>query len=158
LDKFKAKTLKPNEVLHLGVPGQILQAAGIKADEITITPKTLKDHLDKHRLSTEDLEGLAKAIQNPIIVYEWGMNIKATIIVTELTTKDGRKITIVLKGERNGTNLSVNEVASVHGKETQRFLNDMQNAKGSGLKEALRWVEKEKDLNWLGIAPPMGTA
>ena len=44
----------------------------------------------------------------------------------------------------------------MHGKETQRFLDEMGNAKEGGLKEALRYVEKEKALDWLGMAPPKG--
>jgi hypothetical protein len=156
LDKFKAGTLKPNEVLHLGAPLEILQASGVKNGEITVTQTVLKDKLKQHGLTVEDLKGLAKAIQTPIMVYEWGTKAKSTIIVSELTTEDGRKITIAVKAERNGKNLSVNEVASVHGKAAERFLSEMENAKEGGLKEALRYVQKEKALDWLGMAPPMG--
>jgi hypothetical protein len=156
LDNFVSGAQKGD--LHLGVPLGKLQAAGIRAEEITITPKTLKEHLDKHGLTVEDLKGLAKAIQNPIMVYEWGTKAKSTVIITELTTKDGKKITVALKGERSEKKLSVNEVASIHGKEARRFLDEMQNAKEGGLKDALRWVEKEKALNWLGLVPPKGAS
>jgi hypothetical protein len=156
LDSFNAGTLKPHEALHLGKPLEILQASGVKNGEMTVTQKTLKDHLKLHGLTVEDLKGLAKAIQDPIMVYEWGTKAKSTIIITELTTRDGRKITVALRAEHKGNNLSVNEIASVHGKAAERFLSEMENAKEGGLREALRYAQKEKALEWLGIAPPKG--
>ena len=156
LDKFKAGTL--DGVLHLGKPLNILQASGIRSGEITITSQTLKKHLEKHGLTTRDLKDLAKAIQSPIMVYEWGTKARSTIIITELTTSDNRKITVAIKIGRDGQDLSVNEVASVHGKEIDRFLGEMGNAKEGGLSKALKYVNKEKALEWLGIAPPWGAA
>ena len=49
-----------------------------------------------------------------------------------------------------------NELASIYGKEVGRFLSDMANAKGGGLNDALRYVDKKKALDWLGMAPPKG--
>jgi hypothetical protein len=92
------------------------------------------------------------------MVYEWGTKAKSTVIVTELTTKDGHKITVAIHAENKLGNLEVNEIASIHGKAAERFLSEMENAKEGGLQEALRYVEKEKALDWLGIAPPMGAA
>ncbi|MDR0414147.1 MAG: hypothetical protein LBH84_01855 [Prevotellaceae bacterium] len=158
LERFKSKTLKPHEVLHLGKPLAILQAAGIEAKEINLAQPTLGRKLQEHGLTTDDLKNLAQAIQSPIMVYEWGTKAKSTIIVTELTTKDGRKITVALKAERNGKNLSVNEVASVHGKAAERFLSEMVNAKEGGLKDSLRYVHKGKALDWLGFALPNGAS
>jgi hypothetical protein len=156
LQQFDNRTLKGD--LHLGKPLGILQAAGINAKEITLSPIVLTAKLKQHGLTTKDLNGLSKAIQSPIMVYEWGTRAKSTIIVTELTTQDGRKITVAIKAERKGETLLVNDVASVHGKTAERFLSEMENAKEGGLKEALRYVEKEKALDWLGIAPPKGAA
>jgi hypothetical protein len=156
LENFKVGALKPHEVLHLGKPMKILNAAGIKDGEMSVTQTVLKGHLKQHGLTTEDLKGLAGAIQKPVMIYEWGTKAKSTVIITELTTKDGRKITVALRGERVGKNLSINEIASVHGKAAERFLSEMEHAKEGGLKEALKYVEKEKALNWLGIAPPKG--
>ncbi|MDR1223116.1 MAG: hypothetical protein LBL07_09635, partial [Tannerella sp.] len=156
LQQFDNRTLKGD--LHLGKPLEILQAAGVKASEITLSQPVLSKKLAEHGLTIEDLNGLAKAIQNPIMVYEWGTRAKSTVIVTELTTTDGRKITVAIKAERKGETLLVNDVASVHGKTAERFLSEMENAKEGGLKEALRYVEKEKALDWLGLALPNGAS
>ena len=93
------------------------------------------------------------------MVYEWGTKAKSLIVITELEMNDGRKITAALKLERNGRLVEVNEIASIHGKEAERFLDEMINAKEGGLREALRYVKnKQKVLDWLGIAPPKGAA
>ncbi|MDR2684864.1 MAG: hypothetical protein LBB53_05750, partial [Prevotellaceae bacterium] len=139
-------------ILHLGKPLETLQASGLKAGEIELASEVLEKHLKKHNLTTDDLQNLANAIQDPIIVYEWGTKSPATVIVTELTTKDGRKITVALRAENKGRKLDVTEVASVHGKAAERFLSEMENAKEGGLEKALRYVEKGKALDWLGLS------
>ena len=54
--------------------------------------------------------------------------------------------------------MEVNEIASVHGKDAERFISEMVNAKEGGLNEALRYVDKNNALEWLGLVPPKGTA
>ncbi|MDR1373182.1 MAG: hypothetical protein LBJ17_08750, partial [Dysgonamonadaceae bacterium] len=155
LDRFAKGELKPHEKLHLGKPLDILQAAGVKGGEITLSSDVLNRKLEQHGLTTDDLRNLAKAVQTPIMVYEWGTKAKSTVIVTELTTKDGRKITVALRAENKEEKLEVNEIASIHGKAAERFLSEMENAKEGGLKEALRYVQKEKALDWLGLTMPI---
>ena len=150
LDGVKNGTHKG--VLNLGKPLEILQAAGIKSDGIELAKEVLEKKLKQHGLTTEDLKGLAKAIQTPLMVYEWGTKSKSTVIITELTTADGRKITVALRGENKSGNLEVNEIASIHGKAAERFLSEMENAKEGGLPAALRYVDKEKALDWLGLS------
>jgi hypothetical protein len=146
LDQFKKK--RHRGVLHLGTPLEILRATGVKNGEITITQKTLKDHLDKHGLTTEDLKGLAKAIQKPLLVYNWGKNHPSTTIVTEMTLADGRKIAIGIRLENKGNDLSVNEIATIHGKTDSKLLDDFIKATPEELRnEKLKWVEKEKVLD-----------
>jgi hypothetical protein len=157
LQQFDNHTLKGD--LHLGKLLSVLKATGLKDRELTIAPKTFKDHLDKHGLTTEDLKGLAKAIQKPILVYNWGKNHPATTVVTELETKDGRKITVGVRLENKGNNMAVNEIATVHGKTNDRLLEDWLKSTPEELaNEKIKWVEKEKVLEWLGMAPPRGAA
>jgi len=156
LDNFKAGTHKG--VLHLGSPLEILRAAGIKESEITIEPSVLKAKLEQHGLTTEELKGLAKAIQSPLMVYEWGDKAKSTIIITELTRSSGDKITVAIGTERKGKKLEVNDISSIYGKSAERTISDFSKAIGENpvrhLKDNLKYVEKEKALNWLGLAAP----
>ena len=147
-----------NNVIHLGVPGEILRACGLNDTEMFIRPKVLRSHMNTHGINIADVRNLPGALNNPLMVYEWGTKARSLIVITDLTLKDGRKITAAVKLERNGKAAEVNELASVHGKDAARFIRDMENAKSGGLEKALRYVsDKEKALAWLGNVPPRGT-
>ncbi len=156
LDAFEKGEQKGD--LHLGLPGDVLLASGLNNTEIYITPKTLKEHFGKHGLNVDDIKDLPSALNNPLLVYEWGDKAKSLVVITNIEHDKGR-ITAAIKLERNGNRLEVNELASIHPKDNRRFINDMTNAKRGGLKEALRYVsDKKKALDWLGLVPPKGTA
>lgn len=156
LEDFKKGIHKGN--LSLGRPQGKLSLVGLNASEMFITPKTLKEHMEKHGISVQDLKNLPSELANPMMVYEWGKKAKSMIAITNMTLSDGRKITAAIKLERNGEKVEVNELASIHGKAVERFMSDMTNAKDGGLEEALKYVDKEKALDWLGLVPPKGTA
>lgn len=142
----------------LGRPSAIMQSVGLSGDEIFITSKTLRSHLDKHNLSINDIKNLPQALQNPLMIYEWGTKAKSLIAITDLNVGN-KKITVAVKLERNGKAVEINELASIHGKENTRFISDVVNAKNGGLTEALKYVaDKQKVLEWLGLVPPKGTA
>ncbi len=156
LDAFEKGEQKGD--LHLGLPGDVLLASGLNNTEIYITPKTLKEHFGKHGLNVDDIKDLPSALNNPLLVYEWGDKAKSLVVITNIEHDKGR-ITAAIKLERSGNRLEVNELASIHPKDNRRFINDMTNAKRGGLKEALRYVsDKKKALDWLGLVPPKGTA
>ena len=159
LDEFKDKQLKGG-ILHLGEPNALLRSSGLKASEITLTAKTLKEHLDKHGISIEEIKDLPNAINNPMMVYEWGTKAKSTIIITNITRESGDKITVAVKLERNGEEMTINEIASIHGKEGQRFISDMINAKEGGIEKALKYIQKDRKevLDWLGLDAPKASA
>jgi len=160
LDNFKEGTHKGD--LHLGNPGEILKASGVNESEITLSPSVLTEKINQHGLTTEDLKGLAKAIQDPIMVYDWGTKAKSKIIITDLTRANGEKITVAIATERKGKNLSVNDISSIHGKSVERTLSDFSKAVGENpirrLEDNLKYVNKEKALDWLGLAPPKGAS
>ena len=144
--------------LHLGRPSEILLASGLQDTEIYIAPKTLNRHLLKHGFTVNDIKDLPYAMGNPLLVYEWGVNAKSLIVITHKLFGDD-KVTAAIKLERKGERLQVNELAGIHPKAVQRFMQEMSQAKEGGLQEALRYVpEKKKVLDWLGLVPPKGTA
>lgn len=155
LDAFKVGTHEGN--LHLGTPEELLQKCGVNATEIYITPTTLRDHLRKHNLSVDDIRNLPIAINSPIMVYEWGTKAKSKIIITQIPRGEQR-ITVAIKMERGGRRLTVNELASVHGKDVERLMNEMLTTKSDFGKDNLKYVNKEIAMQWLGIAPPEGAA
>lgn len=156
LDAFVAGTHKGE--LHLGVPGETLRACGLNATEMKIEPKVLKAHLKKHDIPAESLRDLPDALNNPLMVYEWGTKARSMIVVTDLTLKDGRKITAAVKLERNGALAKVNELASIHGKAAERLLEEATEKEQDFGRNKLKYADKEKAVEWLGIAPPKGAS
>ncbi len=155
LDAFKAR--QNISELHLGVPSPLLRACGVSASEIFITAKTLRDHLKKHNLTEDEIKNLPIAINDPIMVYEWGEKAKSKIIITQIPRGEQR-ITVAIKMERGGRRMSVNELASVHGKDVERLMNEMLTTKSDFGQDNLKYVNKEIAMQWLGIAPPEGAA
>ena len=54
--------------------------------------------------------------------------------------------------------MSVNGLASVHGKDVERLMNKMLTTKSDFGKDNLKYVSKEIAMQWLGITPPEGAA
>lgn len=146
LDAFKNKSHKG--LLHLGRPGAILRAAGIDVERITLSPTVLNRHLNKHGLTTEDLKGLAKSIQSPILVYKHGKNSPNIVVVTELDVKGG-KLSTSFELDSNGEVVKVSNISSIHNKDAEKELLRLYKMGEKDFRNALKWVEKEKVLNWL---------
>lgn len=148
LDAFKENSHKG--LLHLGSPMRILLSAGVNAEELTLSPTVLFKHLKKQGLTTDDLKGLAKAIQTPILVYEHGENYPNIVVVTELDVKGG-KLSIALELDDSGNVVEVSNVSSVHSKDAVKELERLSVLDEETLNRNLRWVEKEKVSEWLGL-------
>ena len=146
LDAFKNKSHKG--LLHLGRPGAILRAAGIDVESITLSPTVLNRHLNKHALTTDDLKGLAKSIQSPILVYKHGKNSPNIVVVTELDVKGG-KLSASFELDSNGEVVKVSNISSIHNKDAEKELLRLYKMGENDFRNALKWVEKEKMLNWL---------
>ena len=149
LDAFKEKRHKG--LLHLGRPGAVLSAAGVNAEELTVSPKVLNRKMEQHGLTADDLKGLAEAVQSPILVYKHGDKVPNLVVVTELDVKDG-KLSIAIELDDAGNVVEINNVSSVHSKDAATELARLAKMGESGLQSGLRWVEKEKVQDWLGVA------
>ena len=154
LDKFEKGTMRSSDKFNLGAPSQILLSSGLPNSNIEMTQSVLRGHLVKHGISVNDIKNLPVALQNPIMVYEWGDKARSAVIITDLSLSDGRKVTAAIRVEKNGERLSINEISSIHGKEIERLLNDMNTTKSDFGKDNLKYVDKEKALNWFAMASP----
>ena len=146
LDEFKNGTHKG--LLHLGKPRGILKQCGITAQEMTISPTVLHKHLKKHNLTTDDLKGLAESIQQPILVYKHGRNNPNIVVVTELNVKGG-KLSASFVLDESGKVVEVSNISSVHSKDATKELERLFAMGENDFKKSLKWVEKEKVLDWL---------
>ena len=156
LELFERGFLK--EHFSLGRPLALLRACSLPDSEIVMTAKVLKTHLRKHGLSVGDVKNLAIALQAPLMVYEWGSKAKSLIVITSIETADGRKITAAIKLVRQCKKMEINEVASIHGKTIEQLIFDMTVRETDFGWNKLRYVDKKKTLDWLGIVPPKGTS
>ena len=146
----------PTEVsINFGSPSDVLCAAGVPNKPIEITQATLRKHLKKHELTTADIRDLVKAMAKPLMVYTWGEKAKNHIIITNITTQDGRKITTAIRFENKGSISEINEMASVHGKALERLAHEMNTDKTDFGKDNLKYVDKEKALDWLSMETPL---
>ena len=148
LQAFKEGRIKG--LLHLGRPLALLRTIGINADEITLSPSVLNRHLKTHGLTVNDLYGLAKAIQTPILSYVHGSKSPNFVLVSDIFVKNG-KLSISLEMDEGGNIVELNNVKSIHQKDAIEEL-DRLNYMGANLKGALRWVEIEKVLDWFSPA------
>ena len=149
LDDFKEK--KHKGLMHLGKPLKILQACGVNAEELTLSPTVLNRKLKQHDLAADDVKGLAKSIQTPILVYEHGEKNPNLVVVSNLDVR-GKKISVALELDDMGNVVELNNISSVHAKEAQKELERLSELKEGYLENHLRWVDKEKVSDWLGIA------
>ena len=153
LDSFARGEMRSSDKFHLGEPNEILRACGLNAGGITMTQSVLQTHLKKHGLTTQEIKDLPKAIQNPIMVYEWGTKAKNTVVITSIE-RGNERITISIRLNKNGKGLEVNEISSVHGKSVERLMNEITTEKSDFGKENLKYVDKEKVFNWFAMETP----
>lgn len=142
-------------IISLGNPSEILLVSQIDNTELFIRESVLRQHMRKHGLTSTDLQNLPRAIQTPLMVYEWGEKAKSQVVVTGIE-HGTQRITVAIKLERGGQHVEVNEVASVHGKDIERLLTDMNTTKTSFEKDNLKYIDKKRVVAWLNLTPPMG--
>ncbi len=156
LEEFKDGRMSSNKKFDLGEPGKILIASGVRGSNITMTQSVLKKHLEKHNIGIDEIKDLVKAINKPMMVYEWGSKAKSIIIMTNIKRENGDKISVAIRVNKEKGELNIDEIVSIHGKEGKRFINDMLNAKEGGIQEALKYVQdnKKEVLDWLAMETP----
>jgi len=157
LKEFDKGEIKSNEIFDLGMPSRILLACGLPNAKITMTQSVLKKHLIKHSLKIDNIKDLVKAIQNPIMVYEWGTKAKNSVIITSLQRGDQR-ITVSIRLTKNGQDLQINEISSIHGKSIERLINDFNTTNSDFAKDNLKYINKEQVLNWFAMEAPLASS
>lgn len=148
LDLFTEGKLPSGDKIDLGYPGATLLACGIRNAYMTIAQRVLKDHMEKHGLTADDIRNLPAALENPIMVYEWGNKVKTTIVITEIP-RETERIAVALRFRQTVDGIKINKVVSVHGKSIDRLLTDMNTPLTDFGAENLKWVDKEKASDWL---------
>lgn len=157
LDLFTEGKLPSGVKIDLGYPGVTLLACGIRNADMMIAQRVLKDHMEKHGLTADDIRNLPAALENPIMVYEWGDKAKTTIVITEIP-RETERIAVALRFRQTVDGIKINKVVSVHGKSIDRLLTDMNTPLTDFGAENLKWVDKEKVLDWMSMEAPLASS
>lgn len=157
LDLFEGGTLPSDEKLVIGHPCPVLLASGVEDSELYITQSVLRNHMVKHGLSVGDLKNLPEALEHPIMVYEWGSKAKSIVIITAIPRGNERiAVAVRLKTIKDG--IKINKIASIHGKSAERLLAGMDTPLTDFGAENLKWVDKEKVLDWMSMEAPLASS
>lgn len=156
LQNFKDGKMLSNKKFDLGQPGDVLIASGISDRNITMTQSVLKKHLEKHNIYIDEIKDLVRAINEPMMVYEWGSRAKSIIIITNIKRENRDKISVAIRVAKEKRELEVNEIVSIHGKEWKRFINDMLSEGEHNIENSLKYVQdnRKEVLDWLAMETP----
>lgn len=157
LDKYAVGEMKSHEEFNLGEPSPILRICGVTGKEIHMNQSVLKSHLEKHSLTINELKNIPSALYHPIMVYQWGDKARSHVIISELPTHDGRKVTVTIRVNNTGHVLDVEKITSVHGKDLEHLVKEINTEKSDFGKDNLKYVDKKKALQWLAMDPPKGS-
>ena len=156
LEKYAQGKMSSGIMFELGEPSPILRICGITGKTIKMRQSVLNEHQKKHELTFDDLKNIPSALYHPIMVYQWGDKARSHVIITELPTHDGRRVTVTIRVNNTGHALDVEKITSVHGKDLEHLVKEINTEKSDFGKDNLKYVDKKKALSWLTVGPPKG--
>lgn len=134
---------------NLGRPSSVLLSAGIENKPIRLHGSKVAKKIRKHGFQATALRDLPKAIAHPIAVFDNLGREGNRSILTELKTDNGNVLVSIDLGR--GTEVDFNIVSSAFGKHSKGILGWINGGK-------MRFVDKEKALNYLHLSAPIAEA
>lgn len=134
---------------NLGRPSSVLLSAGIENKPIRLHGSKVAKKIRKHGFQATALRDLPKAIAHPIAVFDNLGREGNRSILTELKTDNGNVLVSIDLGR--GTEVDFNIVSSAFGKKSKGILGWINGGK-------MRFVDKEKALNYLHLSAPIAEA
>lgn len=134
---------------NLGRPSSVLLSAGIENKPIRLHGSKVAKKIRKHGFQATVLRDLPKAIAHPIAVFDNLGREGNRSILTELKTDNGNVLVSIDLGR--GTEVDFNIVSSAFGKNSKGVLGWINGGK-------MKFVDKEKALNYLHLSAPIAEA
>lgn len=134
---------------NLGRPSSVLLSAGIENKPIRLHGSKVAKKIRKHGFQATALRDLPKAIAHPIAVFDNLGREGNRSILTELKTDNGNVLVSIDLGR--GTEVDFNIVSSAFGKNSKGILGWINGGK-------MKFVDKEKALNYLHLSAPIAEA
>lgn len=134
---------------NLGRPSPVLLSAGVENKPIRLHGSKVAKKVRKHGFQATELRDLPKAIAHPIAVFDNLGREGNRSILTELKTDNGNVLVSIDLGR--GTEVDFNIVSSAFGKNSKGILGWINGGK-------MKFVDKEKALNYLHLSAPIAEA
>jgi len=136
-------------VFDLGSPSLPLLAAGVEDKPIRLYGSKVAAKMRKHGFNASELRDLPYAVAHPIAVFDNLGRIGNRSVLTELQKERGNILVTIDIGK--GTDVDFDIVSSVFGKRGSSVVEWIN-------KGFLRFVDKEKALNYLHLSAPIAEA
>lgn len=136
-------------IFDLGTPSEKLLLAGVADRPIRLHGSKVAKKMKKHGFAIEELRDLPRAVANPIAVFDNLGREGNRSVLTELRTVNGNFLVTIDLGK--GTEADFDIVSSVFGKRRDSVA-------GWINKGYMRYVDKEKALNYLHLSAPIAEA
>lgn len=148
LQRYQNGEMGNNEMFHLGNPEGAMKLFLPNLPIVMRQRIITKGSVKKHNVAPESLLDMPKSLSEPIFIFKREDN--ALGVLTEMKDRDGKNVCVAIalnKMIQDGKEtLEVNDIRSIHGRnEADVIFPIVQNG-------TLRWVDKQKGLDWLSSA------
>ena len=138
-----------NFVFDLGRPSEKLLSAGVADKPIRLNGSKLAKKIKKHGFEPSELKDLPQAMENPIAVFDNLGRDGNRSILTELKTANGYFLVTIDLGK--GAEADFDVISSVFGKNGKGVVYWINH-------DMMKYVDKEKALNYLYLSAPIAEA
>ena len=135
--------------LSLGMPSDILLAAGVVNKPMKLYGAKLWAKSQKHGYKVSDLRDLPKNVAAPIAIFK-GSTDGSHAVLTEIKVGENNVLATLSVG-KGGEDIDFNIISSVYGKQSDNVVKWIEDGK-------LEYVDKEKALNYLHHSAPIAEA
>ena len=148
LGRYERGEMGENEMFHLGMPEGVMRGFLPELPIVMRQRVVRKASEKKHDVEVSALRNMPKMLAAPIFVFQ--RDGESLGVLTEMNDRKGRNVFVAFALQRNiqdgGDVFEVNDIRSIHGREHSNIIEPI---KENG---TLKWVDKEKGLNWLSSA------
>jgi|GEM_PF-4024821 len=148
LGRYERGEMSENEMFHLGMPEGVMRGFLPELPIVMRQRVVRKASEKKHDVEVSALRNMPKMLAEPIFVFQ--RDGESLGVLTEMNDRKGRNVFVAFALQRNiqdgGDVFEVNDIRSIHGREHSNIIEPI---KENG---TLKWVDKEKGLNWLSSA------
>ena len=148
LERYSRGEMAKSETLRVGMPQGVMRHFLPNLPIVMRQRILTKASVKKHNVDVMGLRDMPRHLSNPIFVFKRTDDVLG--VLTEMRDRDGKNVCVAIELNRRiqdgGEVLEVNDIRSAHGRNVADIIYPIvQNG-------TLRWVDKEKGLDYLSSA------